>query len=49
MRFARDTVTRTVLTSTSHEFHPHAELDGYENGQRVVSKNWQHAVPRDHV
>jgi hypothetical protein len=43
------TVTRTVLTSTSTEFHLNAELDAYEGNRRVFSRNWQRAIPRDHV
>ncbi|CAM03421.1 hypothetical protein A8924_4545 [Saccharopolyspora erythraea NRRL 2338] len=54
MRFTRanwdvETVTRTVLTSTPDDFVLHAELDAYEGGRRVLSKNWQHTIPRDHV
>jgi predicted acyl esterase len=54
MGFRRDdwdvrTVTRTVLTSTSTDFHLHAELDAYEDGRRVLSRNWQQTIPRDHV
>ncbi|MFC4000523.1 CocE/NonD family hydrolase [Prauserella oleivorans] len=43
------TVTRTVLTCTSTEFHLHARLDGYEGEQRLFSRNWHHTVPRDLV
>ncbi len=43
------TVTRTVLTSTSSEFWLHAQLDAYEGDRRVLSRNWQRALPRDHV
>ena len=54
MGFRRDgwdvrTVTRTVLTSTPEEFQLHAQLDAYEDDERVLSKNWRHAIPRDHV
>jgi uncharacterized protein len=43
------TVTHTVLTSTATDFHLHAQLDAFEGDRRVVSRNWQRTVPRDHV
>ena len=43
------TVTRTVLTSTTTDFHLHAELDAYEGGKRVYSQNWDSVIPRDYV
>jgi putative CocE/NonD family hydrolase len=43
------TVTRTVLTCTQEEFHVHAQLDGYENDRRIHSRNWNLAIPRDHL
>ncbi len=43
------TVTRTVLTSDTTHFHLHAELDAYEGDDRVYSRNWRSAIPRDHV
>jgi hypothetical protein len=43
------TVTRTVLTSTPTDFEVHAQLDAYEDTQRVHSANWQRVIPRDHV
>jgi putative CocE/NonD family hydrolase len=43
------TITRTVLTSTTTDFHLRAELDAYEGDQRVASYNWDRTVPRDHV
>ncbi|GAA4846227.1 CocE/NonD family hydrolase [Saccharopolyspora rosea] len=54
MRFSRGdwsvhTVTRTTLTSTPTDFVLHAELDAYESGERVYSRNWNHTIPRDHV
>jgi len=54
MGFRRDdwdvrTVTRTVLTSTRTDFHLHAELDAYEGDRRVLSRNWERRIPRDHV
>ena len=52
--FSRDgweaeTVTRTILTSTATNFHLHAQLDAYEDGERVASRNWRTTIPRDHV
>jgi uncharacterized protein len=54
MGFRRDdwsvrTVTSTVLTSSVSEFHVHARLDAYEGERRVLSRNWNCSVPRDHV
>jgi hypothetical protein len=43
------TTTRTVLTCTPTEFRLHAQLDAYECGQRVFSRNWHETIPRDHV
>jgi putative CocE/NonD family hydrolase len=43
------TETRTILTSTPTEFCLHAQLDAYENEKRVVSRNWDRTIPRDHV
>jgi putative CocE/NonD family hydrolase len=43
------TVTRTVLTSTSTDFRVFAELDAFEGGRRILSRNWDHTIPRDHV
>ena len=43
------TVTRTVLTSTSTHFHLEAELDAWEDGRRVFSRNWSEQIPRDLV
>ena len=43
------TVTRTVLTSSTTHFHLHAELDAYEGGRRVFSRNWDEEIPRDLV
>lgn len=42
-------VTRTFLTCTASDFHLHAQLDAYEGDERVLSRNWRHTVPRDHV
>jgi uncharacterized protein len=41
------TVTRTVLQSSSTHFLLRAELDAYEDGARVFSKNFQEEIPRD--
>ncbi|PXY19035.1 CocE/NonD family hydrolase [Prauserella muralis] len=54
MGFARGdwrvaTRTRTTLTCTATEFVVHAELDAYESGQRVYSREWDATIPRDHV
>lgn len=54
MGFERDgwsarTVTRTVLSASETEFHLHAQLDAYEGEERVFSRNWSSAIPRDHV
>jgi uncharacterized protein len=54
MRFRRDdwevhTVTKTVLTSTATDFCLDAHLDAYEGERRVVSRDWQMQIPRDHV
>ncbi|WP_153031701.1 CocE/NonD family hydrolase [Amycolatopsis sp. YIM 10] len=54
MTFARGdwesrTETHTVLTCTPTEFVLHAELDGYEGGHRVFSRNWHRVIPRDLV
>jgi putative CocE/NonD family hydrolase len=43
------TVTRTVLTSTSSCFVIHAELDAYENDQRIFAENWDFEIRRDLV
>ncbi|MGH3367961.1 MAG: CocE/NonD family hydrolase C-terminal non-catalytic domain-containing protein, partial [Nocardioidaceae bacterium] len=43
------TETRTVLTSDARAFHLHATLDAYEGDRRVLSRNWQRTIPRDHV
>ena len=49
-----EVVTRTVLTSTEHDFLITAELDAYEldasrGHPRVYSQNWRTSVPRDCV
>lgn len=42
-------VTRTVLTSSLTDFHIHAQLDAYEQRERIYSQNWTHTIPRDHI
>lgn len=44
-----EVTTRTVLTASSTHFHVYAELDAYEGDERVVAKNWNTRVPRDHL
>jgi putative CocE/NonD family hydrolase len=43
------TITRTVLTSTTTDFHLRAELDAFEGDKRVYSQNWDYVIPRDFV
>ncbi len=43
------TTTRTVLSSDPTDFHVHAQLDAYEGNRRVLSRNWNISIPRDHV
>lgn len=43
------TTTRTVLRSTATDFVLHAQLDAYENDERVASRNWHTTIARDHV
>lgn len=40
------TRTRTVMTADHEDFHVQAELDAFENGQRVYSRNWNRRIPR---
>jgi putative CocE/NonD family hydrolase len=42
-------VTRTVMTSTKDEFIVRAELDAFENEERVYSNNWERRIKRDLV
>ncbi|HEY7595659.1 MAG TPA: CocE/NonD family hydrolase [Actinophytocola sp.] len=54
MTFARDgwstrIDTRQTLTCTETEFRLRAELDAYEGGTRVCSRNWDITLPRDHL
>ncbi len=41
-----ETRARTLLTADGGHFHVHAELDAYENGQRVFSRNWNRRIRR---
>ncbi|GAB3213748.1 hypothetical protein SAMN02745673_04451 [Marinactinospora thermotolerans DSM 45154] len=43
------TVTRTVVTSTPDDFHLYAQLDAYEGGERVFSREWDSVIPRELV
>ncbi len=43
------TRTRTRLTADRENFHLYAELDAFENEERVKSLNWTETIPRDHV
>ncbi|MDR9394931.1 MAG: CocE/NonD family hydrolase [Roseovarius sp.] len=43
------TRTRTVLTSTPDEFHISADLDAFENGERVFCKTWNVSVERGFI
>lgn len=47
--WAVKTITRTVMTSTPSHFLLHAELDAFENDQRVFAENWDYEIPRDLV
>lgn len=41
--------TRTLLRCDATTFRIHAQLDAYENGNRIYSDNWDYAIPRDHL
>ncbi len=41
--------TRTILTCTPTAFHLEADLDAYENQQRIYCRTWHETIPRDHV
>jgi hypothetical protein len=43
------TVAHTVLTCTETEFRINADLDAFENGNRIFSNNWNVSVHRDFV
>ena len=40
------TRTRTLLQADTEAFHVSAELDAWEDGERVFSRNWQRRIPR---
>ena len=40
---------KTTLECDEEKFYLSAELDAYENGVRVFSKNWREEIPRDFV
>jgi hypothetical protein len=42
-----ETVTRTILSSDATTFMVHADLDAFEDGQRIYTRSWSHEVPRD--
>ena len=41
------TRTRVVMTATRTHFRMTAELDAFEGGQRIYSRNWDETIPRD--
>ena len=43
------TETRSVMWADAENFHIRAELEAYENGERVHHKTWEISVPRDGV
>jgi len=43
------TETRTVLTSTGEDFVLHADLDAYEEGERVFCQSWDKRIPCNFV
>jgi hypothetical protein len=44
-----ETRTRTQLKSDKNNFYLTAELDAYEDGQRVISLNWNETIERDNL
>ncbi|MEX0430604.1 CocE/NonD family hydrolase [Spiribacter insolitus] len=44
-----ETRTRTLLQADTEAFQVSAELDAWEGGQRVFSRNWQRRIPRRFV
>jgi len=47
--WAVSTRTRTRLQADDQAFHVHAELDAWEAGHRVFSRNWHERIPRQFV
>jgi predicted acyl esterase len=43
------TETRTVMSSDAENFYLQADLDAYENDDRVFCRTWSRSVPRDLV
>lgn len=43
------TRTRTRLTADTENFYLYAELDAFENEDRIKSLNWTETIPRDNV
>jgi len=41
-----ETRTRTLLQADTEAFHVYAELDAWEAGHRVFSRNWHRRIPR---
>lgn len=41
--------TRTVLTCSENAFHIHAQLDAFEDDQRVYADNWDRTIPRGYL
>ena len=44
-----ETKTTTYLTSDKENFYIHAQLDAFENTERVFSKNFKETIRRDKV
>lgn len=44
-----EVITKTVLTADESQFYIHAQLDAYEDQERIFSQNWSEAIPRDCV
>jgi len=43
------TETRTVLTADADNFHVKADLDAYEDGERIFCRTFSSRIERDHV
>lgn len=44
-----ETITRTVMTVDSENFHIRADLDAWEGERRVFAHSWDRVIPRDLV
>lgn len=42
-------VTETTLGADAENFHLHAVLQAYENGEKCFERRWRRAIARDHV